>query len=143
MIDIYSLNKKRDQLRNKKINYYKKVLQKCYKKIKITADKPKSSCYFIIPTFTIGIPLYDLNDCIIYIKRTLEKQGFLTLFFKPNALFISWEHIPSNNEKEKKYKNYNRQIKKNYLYRPITDIPNTSGFIYDLKENDRKLNQMF
>jgi hypothetical protein len=69
---------------------FEKTLEGCSSFIKKHADKNATVCFYVVPEFLIGYPLYDINECITYIKDKLEKSGFLIKYYFPRILYISW-----------------------------------------------------
>ena len=69
------------------------------------ANLEKTYCFFQIPEFIIGVPLYNVSDLKNYLITSLKKDKFTLIYVEPNWLFISWE---LNNLKKhvvvKKYK---------------------------------------
>ena len=102
---IYKKNKEKEL---KKIKVFNSILKKCEKKIKLYANNDKFECYFEIPKFYLGAPLYNINECVYFIIQKL-KSKFKVHYFSPNdlknagickdekgstgILYISWEHI--------------------------------------------------
>jgi hypothetical protein len=70
-------------------NVYKKI-QKC-----IQVTRNVFSCFFEVPEFIIGYPLYDLNECIQYIVKILISKGFAIQYMFPRILFVSWSPKPN------------------------------------------------
>ena len=66
-------------------------------------------CFYIIPKFIYGIPLYNLEECLNYIVSHLNKNGFMVNYTHPNLLLISWV----NASKPKKSVNY---LSNNYSF---------------------------
>jgi len=58
-----------EQNSRKKVYIYKKVLDKCYKRIKFTAKKDEKWCFYTVPNYIVGDPLYDINSCIVYVIK--------------------------------------------------------------------------
>jgi len=101
------------KIRNKKkIRIYKKVLEKCYHRIKFASKKDIKWCFFVVPNYIVGTPLYNVNACIIYVIKQLERGGFLVKYTHPNLIYISWN-------KQNHY-DFNRVPNGN-------GIPNTNG----------------
>ncbi len=91
MINIDELHRKQDVKKNKKKEVFEDILKRCHNKIKATAEKQDDCyCFFKIPVYIYGIPLYDLKSCIIYITTALSKNGFDIKYFHPNLIYISW-----------------------------------------------------
>ena len=86
--DLLKLQKKRE---SKKKTIYQKVYAKVEKKIVLTSNTNYYLCWYSVPEFMIGTPLYRLDKCIEYIIKKLEKNGFKVTFYEPNLLQISWE----------------------------------------------------
>jgi hypothetical protein len=74
------------------------VLERCYTKIKlaIRSRSTSSSCVFEIPEFLFGYPMYDLTECVLYVKRHLETNGFKVSYFFPRLLVVSWAAVISS-----------------------------------------------
>jgi len=97
-INIDDLYDKKRQNDLKKLEVYKKVLNRIHVRIKTIAKKNISEkfCWYIIPEMIIGVPTYNQANCIAYIMHTLEDNGFKVRYFHPNTVFISWDHwVPS------------------------------------------------
>lgn len=140
-MNIYNLNKKRDTRSLSKIDKYNKVLEKCYKKIKLVDNRPQSVCFFKVPLFIWGCPLYNHTECCEYILHTLKTKGFKVLLIKPsNDIFCDWSHIIHNKKPTLQYhQKKNKIISNNYNYRPIEDTAlNNKHFIYDLNSYNKK-----
>ena len=76
-----------------------KVLEKCYMKIERTAASDSLFVFYEVPMFVLGCPLFNVNDCIAFMKENLEKNGFLVKYYFPNIIYISW-----NKEEIKEHK---------------------------------------
>ena len=95
-LNIYSLSDdfvKKSQQRTK---IYTEVLKKIHFKIKQAATNMKKHCLIAIPEYVIGMPLYDMNNCKIFLMNRLIDEGFDLKFYVPNLLNISWEKIVNN-----------------------------------------------
>jgi|DEB0MinimDraft_4_1074332.scaffolds.fasta_scaffold10781_3 hypothetical protein len=89
--DLYELKNKKDRSR---INTFNIILNKCHDKIKKIAEQGGMSIFFEIPFFTLGFPLYNVEDCVEYITDALKKNGLLVQILpKPNnnTIYISWK----------------------------------------------------
>ena len=71
MIDINELSKERHKLQKKKELVFKNILQRIYNKIKL-ANKLNNYCYYMIPKFIVGMPLFDITKCSEYILFFLK-----------------------------------------------------------------------
>ena len=87
--------KKENKKKNKdKIKIFKKVYERIDRTIILANSKDYENCKYEVPEFLLGVPLYDLNECIKYIDEILEKNGFKREWDN-NIVFIDW----SDNEK--------------------------------------------
>ena len=137
-IDDLYIEKKEKEENKKKI--YDNVLKKCHNKIMLTSkmNPYEQWCYFVIPKFIYGIPLYNFNDCLYYIVHNLTKNGFKINYTHPNLLIISW--IRNGEEKGKlKIENTNN-------YKSINDYKPSGNLIYNhssLNMLNKKKNNLF
>jgi hypothetical protein len=93
--DVQESIKKKDQKRNEAFD---QILSSCYKHIQKCVDTMRTTyfCFFEVPEFVLGYPLYDLNSCISYIQDTLVRNGFKVKYLFPRILFITW--FPNNSK---------------------------------------------
>jgi hypothetical protein len=75
----------------KRMEIYDTVLQKCHKRIKYNANLQRSYCFFQIPEFIIGVPIFDPNEMRTYIINSLKTNGFTLLYIEPNWIFVHWD----------------------------------------------------
>ena len=89
--DLYTTQK---SIEDNKIKIYQKILQRVHKKIKITSRSRNCEkfCFFLVPEFILGIPMYNIETCITYVIDQLLDNGFHVRYTHPNLLFISWGH---------------------------------------------------
>ena len=88
ILDLHrAINEKKDRLAAS----FEKVLDMSHKKIMNNANQKKLNCYFEVPRFLFGYPLYDLNECIEFVQRMLKGNGFFVQYYFPNVLYISWD----------------------------------------------------
>lgn len=93
--ELYDRKQEKERI---KISIYEKILDKIHNKIKFTARQKHNEQYlfFVVPEFQLGLPKYDIADCVGYLINELEDNGFNVKYTHPNLLFISWQHyIPS------------------------------------------------
>ena len=74
------------------------VVKRCNNKIKSVIDTRTnaSSCVLEVPEFLLGFPIYDLTDCILFVKHHLETSGFKVFYIFPRLLIVSWESAIAN-----------------------------------------------
>lgn len=70
---------------------FDKVLERCHKRIIMSSKQKLLTCFFEVPDYMFGFPLYDLNACITYVIEALRANGFLAVYFFPRYVYISWD----------------------------------------------------
>ena len=95
MLNINNLHNEIEKRETRKNKTYQTILEKVQYRI-ITVNKKSNDCYcfYIVPTFIFGVPLYDMTKCIIFIMEDLIGQGFKVNYTHPNLLYISWKEKP-------------------------------------------------
>lgn len=111
----------------KKLETFDSILKKCHTRILYNSKLERTYCFFSIPEFIFGVPLYDINDLTKYIINSLVSNGFKVKYFDPNVIFITWNdktYEISMKQPEQKllkkpkkiYKNINTNHSDNLIY---------------------------
>ena len=80
---------------------YDTIYKQCCEKIRyMNSQWHKTACYFIVPSIQIGMPLYKMETCVVYLMYKLKQKGFSIEFIYPNRLTISWKHALLRDLKE-------------------------------------------
>tara|TARA_B100000902_G_scaffold398897_1_gene467424 strand:+ start:2824 stop:3255 length:432 start_codon:yes stop_codon:yes gene_type:complete len=118
-----------DELNYRRLQHFDEVLKKIHNRIKYNARLEKMYCFYQVPEFIIGKPLYNIEDLRKYLINSLKKDGFQILYVDPNWLFINWEL-------RKKKKTIINKVKKEVKndYKLIDEYKPTGKLIYN--END-------
>lgn len=98
-LNIFELQNSINRKKEHRNSIYEKVLAKCHAKIKTAADKELYETLFDVPSYVVGLPLYNINNCLQFITNHLENNGFKVTYFFPKLLQISWyptSHYSSN-----------------------------------------------
>ena len=103
--DIHNEINRRKEIRTKS---YKKVLEVCENKIRTASEKELFKIYIDVPEFIIGLPIYDISDCIKYITSNLERNGFLVQYYFPKTLYVSWDLDEINKNDSQKSESHKR-----------------------------------
>jgi len=112
-----------DKLRNevsaredRKFKTFEHILDMCYQKI-INTNKTSNDCCcnFVCPNLVFGLPLFNLDECIMFIMQKLTEKGFNVHLAIPNKLFISWK---DPQQEQIKYPQYQQ-----LTYIPTTTTP--------------------
>lgn len=90
--DIIAAQAKRQ---NKRHESFDQVMALCYKTINKSINVLRNNyhCFFEVPEFIIGYPLYDLNECMEYAVKKLMASGFYVRYFFPRIIYISWAPV--------------------------------------------------
>jgi hypothetical protein len=96
--DVRDVQNKRDKKREEAFDY---ILNMAYRHIHKCVSTLRSTyfCFYEIPEFVLGFPLFDLNECVTYLHNRLVKGGFQVKYFFPNVLMISWGSARPKKEK--------------------------------------------
>jgi hypothetical protein len=70
---------------------YEKIFDKCRTYVMKYAENDKYRCFYEVPEFILGLPVYNINSAIMYILDKLKDTGFLVKYFFPKHLYISWD----------------------------------------------------
>lgn len=90
---------------SKAIAIYNKVLKRVHIRIKHTANlnKGRTECIYLVPDFMLGVPTYNIKDCVVFVITSLCRNGFKVKYTHPNLLHISWKHWEKDYEVSKQY----------------------------------------
>lgn len=104
-LNIYELHHEIHKKKESRTVTYDKVLDICNNKIRIAAKKELYRLYFEVPEFVIGLPVYDLNECIQHVMSNLKRNQLLVYYYFPKILYISWDWEEINKSKTLKLTN--------------------------------------
>lgn len=95
MISINGLHKEILDRQQKRNQIYESVFHKIIAKIKyVNTITSECQCLYTVPAFIYGTPLYNLQNCILYVVQRLREHFFYVQFRMPNILYISWQQRP-------------------------------------------------
>jgi len=126
-LDISKLRQVKESREQKRVKIYNEILKGCHHKIVIYSQEEVDSCFFKVPEFKFGVPVYNLNSCIVYLIHKLRKNGFKVNYIYPNYLFISWKKSDEDKEREAK--------------RLTSDMPQINDFVPINPQKIRNNNQ--
>lgn len=89
-LNIFELQNSIDRKKQHRNSIYESVLHKCHLKIKTAAHRELYEVFFDVPQYVVGLPLYNINNCLNYIMEHLENNGFKVTYMFPKLLKISW-----------------------------------------------------
>lgn len=110
-LNILELHRNITKRKIKRIECYENILELCHRKITFHSDNRKTRMFYEVPDFIIGYPVFDLNDCIKFLVDALRKNGFITIYYFPKFLYISWDldEIEDSKQKDKQRRSYGGQ----------------------------------
>ena len=130
-LDIKDLYSTINEKTIKRLEIYDGVLVKCHKRIKYNSSLERTYCFYQIPEFIIGTPLYKVNEMRTYIINSLKNNGFKIMYIEPNWLFISWE-LPGISKLANTGLKKEVKIKENRnKYKSVDNYKPTGSLIYD------------
>ena len=127
-IDMKELHATINKQTLKRMELYDSILKKCHSRILYNSNLQRTYCFYQVPEFVIGTPLYDILELRNCIMNSLKTNGFEILYIEPNWLFIYWnvkgvKRLTKNTNITKQVNN--NQYKSTDTYKP------TGNFIYD------------
>lgn len=66
------------------------VLDKVYTRISVKAKLGWVRIVYEVPPFFIGLPPYDVADCVRFLARALRKDGYVVESYN-HVLYVSWD----------------------------------------------------
>lgn len=110
---------------------FEKIIDMCMKKIIRSATLNMTSCFFEVPEFIIGFPLFNINECLLYVIKRLQGAGYGVKYYFPRVLHISW----ATPEIEK------RKLETHLISlieHPVVDVPLLSHQEHDKEASEMK-----
>ena len=133
LFSVNELHKKQKEKEKNRLKIYENISEKCFKKIKETSLNEETFCFYRLPEYIPGLPLYNMTECVIFILNLLHEKGFKSRYCDPYMLFISWSlpkptlklinNIPQKEEK----KNIIDEL--NLKYKPIENYNSFNNFL--------------
>ena len=126
-IDMKELYSTINQKTLRRMELYDSILKKCHSRILYNSGLQRTYCFYQIPEFVIGTPLYDISELRNYIMNSLKTNGFKILYIEPNWLFIYWEVKGA----KKLIKNTDITKKIDTEYKSTDTYKPSGNFVYD------------
>ena len=131
------------------IKVYEKVLGNCYRKVREYVLRDQQFCFFPVPEYLPGFPLFNITHCTFFLIKKLNAGGFQTKFIPPNVIYIHWavqnhygNYVKQENKKYNKA-TLNTGCEKDKNVKNVTY--NTSNqdntYLYPMPLNNQKQNQ--
>ena len=126
-IDMNELDLEAQKKVYKRLEIYNKILKDCHNKIRFNSKLDRKYCFFLIPEFIFGTPLYDIEELRDHVIKSLEKNGFKLMYIHPNWLFISWDHH-KNKKSILQKKNVKKEVQMDHPARVVCLSVSPSGY---------------
>lgn len=125
----------------RRLQMFDEILKKVHSRIIYHSKLEKTYCFFQIPEFIIGFPIYNVHDLKQYIINSLKKNGFKLLYVDPNWLFISWEPetLKKQSRKQSKKKKDNSEFRMTEEYKPTGDFVYNAFDLSSIKDTSQNL----
>lgn len=129
--DLYeTINEKNFQ----RLKNFDEILKKIHNRIKYNARLEKTYCFYQIPEFIIGQPLFNIENLRKYLINSLKKNGFKIIYIDPNWLFISWDIKPKKTPIKKIKKKEENDFKLIDEYKPSGNLIYSENELLMMKE---------
>lgn len=133
--ELYETINNKNKIRMEKFDM---ILQKIHSRIKYNAKLEKTYCFFQIPEFIIGVPLYNVTDLRNYLINSLKKNGFNILYVEPNWLFINWDLSTMKPPKKENKKQSKKDYKLIDEYKPTGNFINEENLM-SIRDKSKQL----
>jgi hypothetical protein len=91
MLSVHEINRLMENKRREKLATYEKIYEQCQKRILKYATNDKYRCFFEVPEFILGLPVFNINSVTLYVIEKLTNSGFMVKYYFPKHLYISWD----------------------------------------------------
>lgn len=88
--DIIKSQREREKKRE---NIYKNIYTLIENKILQSSKSDYYYTYYEVPSYVYGLPIYNVEDCIDYVTRRLEKNDFTVKYQGDYTILITWTPI--------------------------------------------------
>ena len=93
---INEIHKKQKERERNRLDIYQSISVKCFKKIKETSSNEETFCFFQLPEYIPGLPIYNITECVMFLLNILQEKGFSARYCSSFTIFISW-NLPKPN----------------------------------------------
>jgi hypothetical protein len=131
LFSIQEIHKKQKDKEKNRLKIYQSISSRCFKKIKETSLNEETFCFFKLPEYIPGLPLYNMTECVIFLLNLLHEKGFSARYIDGFMIYISW-NFPKPNLKlisPPKEENKNIVDNLNLKYKPIENYTAFGNFL--------------
>lgn len=87
------IHRKQKEKNKRRLRIYESILSKIYKKIKQHSILEEHYCFYQLPEYIPGYPLYNMTECVLFVIQSLSDQGYKARYVDPFIIFVTW-NIP-------------------------------------------------
>ena len=131
LFSVNDIHKKQKEKEKNRLKIYDTISSKCFKKIKETSANEETFCFYKIPEYIPGLPLYNMTECVMFLLNILHEKGFSARYIDGFMIFISWNFPKPSLKLIEPSKEDNKNIidKLNLKYKPIENYNSFGNFI--------------
>ena len=123
-LTISKLNRINENNNNSKIRVFDYVYRIVENIIEKSAKNNLNYCYYQIPPFILGYPIYDINELKMFLIDELSKVGFHIILLDNNYIQITWT---LNKESNITINEENTNISNDELIQSLIKLKNTNS----------------
>ena len=71
LFSVNDIHKKQKEKEKNRLKIYDTISSKCFKKIKETSANEETFCFYKIPEYIPGLPLYNMTECVMFLLNIL------------------------------------------------------------------------
>ena len=87
---VNEIHKTQREREKRRLKIYETIAVRCLKHIKASALNEDVFCFFQMPEYIPGKPLYNMTECVLFIVNLLHDKGFSARYVDPFLIYISW-----------------------------------------------------
>lgn len=135
---VYEIHKQQKEKVNKRNKIYETVLGRVYTAIKNAVTSEAAFCFFKLPEYIMGFPIYNMTECLLFIMNKLKTNGYQTKYCHPHLIYITWPMIDNTLKLEDdKPKSHVKQP----MSRPVGSRNSDPNLLSNLKLNYKSTNE--
>jgi hypothetical protein len=90
MIPAHELYQHHVHRQHGRVKTYNVVLKRLENRIMQTAKMDKYECDYEVPSFIVGEPMYEIQDCVLYLYMKLHRSGYRVKLLDGVTVRVSW-----------------------------------------------------
>jgi DNA-binding transcriptional regulator YhcF (GntR family) len=95
--DIAKIENKRKEIKKE---IYTKIYEQFSRKIRQTVELGQKQVFVQVPSFLLGYPTFDRDKALEYLKRQLERAGFVATQTGSYEILVTWNTKKTTEEKQ-------------------------------------------